>query len=354
MPSDLYENTLVLAAEDCDAKQFADLHVFGPYEEGILRKLMAHGPVLLRGARGSGKSALLRESARRLQLEESPAKAIPVYLSLRHLPLLKSRGADYEKLFFQLLISAVESVCEDFVASPDTTSVQASLNELAGRHNKRVVLFFDDAAHIGREAPLTEFFDIFRTLSSAAVSCKASIYPGVTQFGQRFDVYNDATVVDLARNEERAGFSDFFVKIMQRRWPGLGGRLSSTLSLKELAGFVGRVVLGNVRAFVFVVNSLADVSDAGGEIGLALLGDTLVQQAREYFWPLIDEVKPKLGMYEPLVAVAERVGEVLFSEAAEHGVVSLLVLRDFVERLGKTFEILEYTGFIARREPLEG
>ena len=47
---------------------------------------------------------------------------------------------------------------------------------------------FDDAAHIGREKPLEVFFDLFRTLSSSLTSCKASIYPGVTKFGVRFDV----------------------------------------------------------------------------------------------------------------------------------------------------------------------
>lgn len=86
--------------------------------------------------------------------------------------------------------------------------------QLSTKIQKRIVLFFDDAAHIGRETSLKEFFDIFRTLSSNTVSCKAAIYPGVTEFGSRFDLLNDANVIDIARNEENPSFSSFSRKLL--------------------------------------------------------------------------------------------------------------------------------------------
>ena len=49
---------LILAAEDCEESQFSSLHCFTDYEERIIKSLMAHGPVLLRGGRGSGKRGL--------------------------------------------------------------------------------------------------------------------------------------------------------------------------------------------------------------------------------------------------------------------------------------------------------
>ena len=54
------EGQLVLAAEECSDELFPVLHRFAAFERRIIRSLVAHGPVLLRGGRGSGKSTLMR------------------------------------------------------------------------------------------------------------------------------------------------------------------------------------------------------------------------------------------------------------------------------------------------------
>ena len=90
---------LILACEDFSPEDFEKYHCFYKYEENIIAQLMAHGPVLLKGGRGAGKSALLREADRRLKLENSSACGI--YLSLRHLPLLRSQGKQYEDEFLR-------------------------------------------------------------------------------------------------------------------------------------------------------------------------------------------------------------------------------------------------------------
>ena len=93
--------SLVLAAEDCPPGDFSRLHVFQAHDERALQALCAHGPVLIRGGRGSGKSALMIEAGNRLDGVNS--NAVGVYLSLRHVPLLRSTGPEYEKLFCVLL-----------------------------------------------------------------------------------------------------------------------------------------------------------------------------------------------------------------------------------------------------------
>lgn len=349
------DSELLLAAEDCEEQLFRELSVFSPLEEGILRRLIAHGPVLLRGARGSGKSTLLREAALRLQRHEvHGANAVGVYVSLRHLPLLTSRDREYEEYFYRFLIPAVARAADrpDFAPRATTADVQEGLSELAGELGRRIVLLFDDAAHIGRDAPRTEFFDLFRTLSGSRVSCKAAIYPGVTNFGQRFDVYNDATVLDLARNEAHAGFGPFFEQVLVQRF---GAALPSErwiVPRAKAAEFVARAVLGNVRAFVFVCNRLLEACEREPllRIGVGQLGETLIAQAREYFWPLIEEVRPKLGRYESMVAAAQTLAEGLYAAAAEARRRSVVILREHVERLAKPLEILEYCGFVTRRE----
>ena len=75
---------LILAAEECPPDEFERYHSFSSHDELIIRKLSAHGPVLVRGGRGSGKSALLIEASRRM-------KTSPSAVSYTHLTLPTNR-----------------------------------------------------------------------------------------------------------------------------------------------------------------------------------------------------------------------------------------------------------------------
>lgn len=346
------ENSLVLAAEDCDPDTFDKIHTFSAFENKIIRSLVAHGPVLLRGGRGSGKSALLIEADRLLK---DNATVFSVYLSLRYLPLLRSTGSDYEQIFCTLLLKAINLKLGQsgiglisFGLHPDAGQIREQLSSLSVRIKKRVVLIFDDAAHIGRERALTEFFEIFRMLSGSLISCKAAIYPGVTKFGTRFDVFNDATVIDVARDERSSEFAEFFDAVLDARFPALSNKLASsrTLPKRGVAAFLGRTVVGNMRAFVFACNWLGEEN----RFGLPELRKVLLRLASDYYWPLLEEVAPKLGPYEPLVEPCKEVGEAVFQHAANSGSTSVIIHRDIVQKLSKLFEILEYVGFISRRE----
>lgn len=168
MSEEFSEPTLILAAEDCDPATFAAIHRFSKTDARIISKLVAHGPVLLQGGRGSGKSALMIEAFNQLFPQKEDRNAIGIYLSLRNLPLLRSSGEDYEKIFCTLLINRIKeilrSVDADFVAEPAIGSVQYSISQLSSALGRRIVLMFDDAAHIGRETSLAE---ILRYISDA-------------------------------------------------------------------------------------------------------------------------------------------------------------------------------------------
>lgn len=55
-------------------------------------------------------------------------------------------------------------------------------------------------------------------------------------------------------------------------------------------------------------------------------------------------------MYEPMVGPAEEIASVVFAKAGSRGERSVIILRDICQELKKPLEILEYTGFIARKE----
>jgi hypothetical protein len=347
---------LILAAEDCDPSEFAKLHRFSSNDDRVINKLIAHGPVLLEGGRGSGKSALMIAASQQLAPFRPDAGVFGVYLSLRHLPLLRTSGKEYEEIFCTLVSNQIQLLLRNtsvqFEPAHGVASLQYAIANLSRELGKRIVLLFDDAAHIGREASLGDFFDIFRTLSSSTVSCKATIYPGVTNFGTRFDVYNDATVVDVVRDEEQSGFDDLFTEVMKARFPALLERgVASAPKIDRIAGFLGQSVLGNMRGFIFACNELVD-TPTDRSIGLATLGETLLGLATNYYWPLLEEVSPKLGKYVPMVEPAKQIAEALLRECGTRnsGRRSALVHREIVNRLPKPFEILEYAGFVVKRE----
>ena len=350
--------SLILAAEDCEQSSFDQLHIFTSKNDvRIMRTLMAHGPVLLRGGRGSGKSAFMIAASRQLDPIVPDASAIGIYMSLRHAPLLKSTGDAYGKLLCEIVIRSVRDSlgqrAAEFSPAPDLSSLQYALARLSESLGKRIVLFFDDAAHLGREASLEEFFDIYRTLSSSSVSCKAAIYPGVTRFGLRFDVYNDATVVDLLRSEELPDFTEAFSEIMDARYGETlsVASFSSGLEKRSVAAFLAQSVLGNMRGFIFACNELKDRCSEG-KVGLSELTDTLIGLASNYYWPLLDEIRPKLGMYKPMVNTGEEIAQVIFSEAGGRTANprDVQIHREIDERLAKPLQILEYAGFISKRE----
>lgn len=357
-----FDPKLILAAEEFPDDEFKGYHVFSQYEDKIIRKLISHSPVLLRGGRGSGKSTLLKEAYFRTNVLPVSESVFGVYLSLRSLPLLRSNGKDYEKFFCNILIDKITSEIgkhdyQDlyFDSEPEVDQIQEKLTELSVMIQKRVVLFFDDAAHIGRETSLKEFFDIFRTLSNNTISCKAAIYPGVTEFGQRFDLLNDANVIDISRNEESIAFTNFFSEIMKKRYADIFiDQLFTTISFDDVANFLGRAVTGNVRAFIYACNYISEQTE-GSTITLPDLEKTLKYLAAEYYWPLLDELKPKLGCYEPLIEPTTEIAEKLYKvvselmDKPEYGA-SCLIYRENVEKLKKVFELLEYTGFLVKRD----
>lgn len=348
---DMDESALFLAAEECPPSEFEARHEFDEYDERLIRSLMSHGPVLIRGGRGAGKSALMIEASRRLKKDVAK---IGIYISLRYLPLLKNTGSEYVSTLVELISKEAALHIKDIGLGElqpafSLEELKSNLVEIGRKFNRRIVILFDDPAHIGREASLEEFFDSFRILSSAEISCKASIYPGVTQFGIRFDVFNDATVIDVSKDEKVAGYDDFFLSVLIKRKPNLLITLDAIRNITRaaVAGFIGRSVLGNMRSFAIALDKLEGIPSTDN---INVLTKLLLEMSANHFWGLMEEVTPKLGRYEPLAKTSTELATLLYQLAGEHKAPNLVLRRDICQTYAKPLEILEYVGFIAKRE----
>ncbi len=129
---------------------------------------------------------------------------------------------------------------------------------------------------------------------------------------------------------------------------------SDRLSPALFANLLGRAVVGNLRGFILACNRF----DSKDRIGIPEVSQCMLDMASDYFWPLMEEVAPKLGIYEALIEPAREVVEALVDQATKpvksvtRGIAQdrILIHRQIVSQYLKIFEILEYLGFVARRE----
>lgn len=56
----------------------------------------------------------------------------------------------------------------------------------------RIVLLFDEAAHVFSSPQQEKFFTLFKSLRNPQIACKAAVYPGITNYGKYFEKGQDA------------------------------------------------------------------------------------------------------------------------------------------------------------------
>jgi hypothetical protein len=241
--------TLKIRTEDIKPEEILDLYVETTYDARIVELLKGPAPTILEGSRGTGKSFLMRVAEAHLARDFASSRVLPVYVSFARSSLLQTGDprqfthwmmsklcARMVRALYQngllaradpniaLLsggvssLGAAETTLEktakqyeesyrtpgiqvDSSAIPDVEQFKDTIEDLCRDLNvARFAVFFDEAAHIFRPEQQRQFFTLFRDLRSPYFSCNAAVYPGVTFFGQTFQVTHDATLVTLSRD----------------------------------------------------------------------------------------------------------------------------------------------------------
>ena len=91
--------------EDLEESQISNLAVIGKSEEEIIGKLKFSGAHLLQGARGIGKSMLLRETESELDRDFKSDRILAIYVNFKTSTLLEGVKAD-NKNAFQVWVGA--------------------------------------------------------------------------------------------------------------------------------------------------------------------------------------------------------------------------------------------------------
>ena len=249
-------------SEDLKSQEVRDLGVVTNFERDIIDSLKGPGAHLLQGARGVGKTTLLRLAETEMDSEFSNTKTLPVYINFKTSTLLEGISAGqksafqiwvntkilqgvHEKLVALHLISGQDShdpyervfgisgvaqtgtfltaklhqiqklafatdraavereLGEEFLNNLfDPSYLGAVLGDVSARFGlSRIVLLFDEAAHTFIPTQQEIFFELFKYLQGGHISCKAAVYPTVTSYGRNFEVGHDALILSMDRYE---------------------------------------------------------------------------------------------------------------------------------------------------------
>lgn len=91
-----------------------------------------------------------------------------------------------------------------------------------------------------------------------------------------------------------------------------------------------------------------------GKVTLSTLSETLLELSSGFFWPMIEEIKYKIGVYEPLMDSCMNIAEIIYKECGEKKATTFIIHRNLANKFAKPLEILEYAGFISKREASRG
>lgn len=264
MSIDTQDFDLLQAArcEDLEYDQIQDLTVFGDAERKIVDTLKQSGSHLLQGARGVGKSMLLRQAETEMDSEFSQTRKLAVYVSFKTSTLLEGVKTEHRD-GFQVWVGAkilqelhdklilLDLIGDEGIEDPyfrifglkstkDTANMLRDkihlLQNLALATNKqevitkigndfidhvndinflheiikeiieqlditKIVFLFDEAAHTFIPTQQEIFFEIFKLLHGGKIAVKAAVYPSVTSYGRNFEVGHDAIVIPIDRFE---------------------------------------------------------------------------------------------------------------------------------------------------------
>lgn len=303
--------------EDLKYNEIKDLTIINKYERSIVDKLKLAGAHLLQGARGVGKSQLLRQAEIEMDDEFSTGKKLSVYINFKTSPLLEGVSINdkdafqvwigakilqsiHKKLIFLNIInpdktddpyqkifnlggnnitqefltekihqiqnfalatdqeSESEKIGEDFLNRVnDINFIRETLVALAEKLKvDRIIFLFDEVAHTFIPAQQEIFFEIFKLIHGNSIATKAAVYPTVTSYGKNFEIGHDALLISLDRFDTGSGLDevrDLFRDIFVKRTEKHQRLRKRVFAKGELIDQCIYMASGNPRAFLHIL-----------------------------------------------------------------------------------------------------
>ena len=258
-----------LRTESIRDEEIKKIFVSSNLERQIIDTLKSSNPTVLEGSRGTGKTFLLKMCQIELNENYSAEKILPIYLSLSRTTLIQTNDPNQftnwmmakicKELYRQLgykgfLIENVPNTKLLFCRSLNTESLELKFNNIMEFYEKsyrnldtnidnsmisdipeiedflaiveqickfynikRICFLFDEAIHMFRPQQQRDFFSLFRQLRTPYIDCNAAVYPGVTSYGDSFEISHDAKLISLERNIQDNDYLDIMEQIVYKQ-----------------------------------------------------------------------------------------------------------------------------------------
>lgn len=294
-------NNFFLRTESIKPEELLNLSVTNPTDRVIISALKSPEPCLLEGARGTGKSFLMKVAEQ--EIEQENHQCLTVFISFSQSSLINS--ADPLQFYHWMLAKMLKSLMnklrkkgllvshfsanllsndfsntEDEVISnlkqlvgffensyktenlnidteklPDIEDVKEAIHNICEENNlTNIYFFFDEAAHVFRPEQQRQFFTLFKDLRSPFIICNAAIYPGVTYFGKSFEPTHDCLYKKLERNIKDPDYLDYFQEIVYKQCDE--GLKKNIEQHKELFNTLALASGGNPRMLLKTIQEL--------------------------------------------------------------------------------------------------
>ncbi len=384
-----------LRTESIKSTDIKGLSVVNSEDLGIITALKSSEPCLLEGSRGTGKSFLMKVSE--IEIETEDPKSLPVFVAFNrsslintddelqfyHWMLAKTLKALTNKLrrkglsvssYSASLLSNDESDSSDSVerdlktivnifedsykgnssidvsSLPDIEDVKEAIETICTENDlERVFFFFDEAAHVFRPEQQRQFFSLFKDLRSPYIICNAAIYPGVTYFGDSFELTHDCTYKKIERNIRDSDYLQYFKDIVFKQ---ASADVQKTFeNQRELFNTLAFCAGGNPRILLKTIQDLDKVNTSSvnslikdfyrgkiwaehTELGEKYSGhQEIIDWGRDF---LEKSVIPKIENYNSVRKV----------RGAAESSIYFWVHKDIPEPVKEALRLLSYTGII--------
>ncbi|MEU2089680.1 ORC-CDC6 family AAA ATPase [Nocardia beijingensis] len=298
-------NELHFRTEDLTLDDVGRFFVETEFDRQTIDILKSRKTVVLQGARGVGKSFLLRMAQREIAEDFENSKALAVYITFSKAGLLQTSQAERFKSWMLAKIcdriirearkrgvlqaaSSIFSVLSSNINADETAtqlekvwkeledswksetspsvvgtgidpeSIKDAVEDLCDQTGlSRVVLLIDEAAHVFIPEQQRQFFTVMRDLRSPYLSVKAAVYPGVTYFGDSFQLSHDAELINVNRSILDADYLPSMRQMVTRQDPGLKASIDRNGAIFDALAFAAS---GNPRTLLKTVSAASPLN----------------------------------------------------------------------------------------------
>lgn len=222
---------------------------------------------------------------------------------------------------------------------------------------ERVVLLFDEAAHVFSYTQQEKFFTLFKALRNPKIACKAAVYPGITNYGKYFEKGQDAKELRLdwspVNNDDLKYIKDILKKRIQKFDPTYWNKLTINPSIINTICICSN---GNPRFAFHIVDELENTKAFTKTINFQKIISAL-RIVFENKWKEFNTLKQRMPKYKAYIDAAENIMKNLIipnlrewnnKQRKSNKKLSLgfYISTSLYDQIPQVFEILAYSNII--------